>query len=151
MRTTRRAIVLGLAVAAFVTAQAQQQTIDQFFSSFSDEWMRGNPNGATQSRYFSGEEQDRMERQLTPLSAEYRRERVRLAQRGLAELKKFDRSRLTETQRVSAELMDWQLDTLVRGEAFEDYSFPLEQFGGANVGLVNTLTVSHPLRTEKDA
>jgi uncharacterized protein (DUF885 family) len=47
--------------------------------------------------------------------------------------------------------MDWQLDTVVREEPYLDYAFPLEQFGGANVNLPNTLTVGHPLGTEKDA
>lgn len=32
-----------------------------------------------------------------------------------------------------------------------DFSFPFEQFGGVNVGLVSTLTVVHPLQTETDA
>ena len=31
------------------------------------------------------------------------------------------------------------------------FEFPLEQFGGTNVGLVTAMTVSHPLRTPKDA
>jgi uncharacterized protein (DUF885 family) len=113
--------------------------------------MRGNPNGATSARYFTGDVQDRLERQVTPLTPEYRRERVRLARRGLGELRRFDRSRLTDGQRVSAELMEWQLESLASGEAFDDLTFPLEQNGGANVNLVNTLTVNHPLRTEKDA
>jgi uncharacterized protein (DUF885 family) len=148
---TGRFVILAVAVIAGATVQSQQQTLTQFFDRFTDEWMRGSPNAATQSRYFSGEEQDRMERQVTPQTREYRQQRVKLAQRGLDELRRFDRARMTESERVSAELMEWQLDTIVRGEPFADYAFPLEQFGGANVGLVNSLTVSHPLRTEKDA
>ena len=47
--------------------------------------------------------------------------------------------------------MHWMLDGVVRGEKFMDYRFPLEQFGGANVDLVETLTLRHPVATEKDA
>jgi uncharacterized protein (DUF885 family) len=47
--------------------------------------------------------------------------------------------------------MEWQLDVIVQGEPFRDLSYPLEQFAGANIGLVNTLTVRHAIRTEKDA
>ena len=47
--------------------------------------------------------------------------------------------------------MEWQLDTVVREEPFLDYTFPLEQMNGVNIGLVETLTVRHPLLTEKDA
>jgi uncharacterized protein (DUF885 family) len=47
--------------------------------------------------------------------------------------------------------MRWMLDSVVKGEKFLDYRFPLEQFGGANVQLVETLTLRHPLATAKDA
>jgi uncharacterized protein (DUF885 family) len=40
---------------------------------------------------------------------------------------------------------------VVRSEPFRDYTFPFEQFRGVNVDLVNTLTVVHPLASEKDA
>ncbi len=130
---------------------AQQPNIDDFFRNFTAEWVRSNPNLATSSRYFTGEEQDRLERQLTPETLVYRRSRIELARRGLADLAKFDRSKLNETQRVSAELMQWQLDLVVREEPYLDYSFPLQQMSGANVNLVEALTVRHPLATEKDA
>ncbi|HTS50088.1 MAG TPA: DUF885 domain-containing protein [Bryobacteraceae bacterium] len=130
---------------------AQQTNIDDFFRNFTAEWVRSNPNLATSSRYFSGEEQDRLERQLTPETLAYRRSRIELARRGQAELAKFDRSKLNETQRVSTELMQWQLDTVVREEPFLDYSFPLQQMSGANINLVEALTVRHPLASEKDA
>jgi uncharacterized protein (DUF885 family) len=134
-----------------VAAPAQPRSIDDFFADFTAEWIRGNPNQAASARYFTGEEQRQFERQLTPLTPEWRRARVALAGRGLEELRAFDRSRLTDTQRVSADLMAWQLDAVVRADRYADYSFPLEQFGGANVGLVSLLTVTHPIATESDA
>jgi hypothetical protein len=86
-------------------AQARQRTIDDFFRDFTAEWVRGNPNGATSSRYFSGEEQDRLERQLTPQTATYQRSRIQLARKGLTELVRFDGAAMNETQRVSADLL----------------------------------------------
>jgi uncharacterized protein (DUF885 family) len=130
---------------------APQRSVDDFFRDFTAEWVRGNPNLAASTRYFSGEEQERFERQLTPQTQAWQQQRIRLARRGLSELAKFDRARMTEAQRVSAEVMRWLLDVQVRGEPYLDYSFPLEQMGGANVSIVNTLTVTHPIATEKDA
>lgn len=130
---------------------APEQTIDGFFRTFTDDWVRHDPNLATSTRYFTGEEQDRLERQLRPETQAWKRDRIRRARQGLAELPKFDRSRMTETQRVSADLMQWQLDTVVREEPYLDFTFPLEQFNGVNVGLIETLTVRHPLLSEKDA
>ena len=122
-----------------------------FFTEFTTEWIRSSPNQAAATRYFSGAEQDAFEQQLSPETPAFRHERVVLAQKGLKELATFDRARMTETERVSADLMQWQLSTLVEGEKYSDYSFPLEQFGGANVGLPNILVVNQPLNTEKDA
>ena len=134
-----------------LTLVTPQRGIDDFFNDFTARWMRGNPNQVISTRYFSGEEQDRFEQQFTPETLEFRKGRIQLAREGLAELQKFDRNRMTSTQKVSAELMKWQLDMVVQGEPYLDYSFPLEQFGGANVNLPNALIVNHPMRTEKDA
>jgi uncharacterized protein (DUF885 family) len=130
---------------------AQERSIERFFDEFTAEWVRRDPDLATATRYFSGAEQDRLEQQLTPNTRAFALERVALARRGLSELGKFDTAKLDESQRLSAQLMHWMLDSVVRGEQFMDYRFPLEQFGGANVQLVETLTLRHPLATEKDA
>jgi uncharacterized protein (DUF885 family) len=126
-------------------------SIDAFFDSFTADWVRLSPNLATGARYFLGVEQDHLERQLTPETLALAHDRIQLARKGLEQLAKFDRASLTETQRISADLMEWQLNEAVREEPFLDYSFPLEQMNGANVGLVETLTVRHPLATERDA
>jgi uncharacterized protein (DUF885 family) len=144
-------VVLALSVVAGGGVRAQPRAIDDFFRTFAAEWVRGNPNQAVSTRYLSGPEQEPLEREVTPVSAEWQRGRIRLAGRGLAELRQFERATLAVPQRTAAELLDWQLDTVVRGEPYLDYVFPLEQFGGANVSLVTTLTVSHPVRSVRDA
>ena len=144
-------LAVGVAIAAGSQPLAQLRSIDDFFRDFGAEWARGNPNQAVSARYFTGEEQDRLERQITPLTDAWQRQRVEQARRGLDELRRISRAGLTEQQQIAAELLEWQLDTIVRGEPFNDLVFPLEQFAGANVNLVTTLTVTHPLRNEKDA
>src|SRR5580765_4556431 len=144
-----------LVVAAVVGLSAQQappqRTVSDFFNEFTAEWIRSNPNQAASTRYFTGAEREAFEQQLTPETVEYRRARAALAQKGLDELAKFDRARMSETDRVSADLLQWQLGVQVETVKYDDYVFPLEQFGGANVSLPNTLVVNHPLNTEKDA
>jgi uncharacterized protein (DUF885 family) len=156
MRTNRKSWWLLLcvwAVAAPALAQQREpnQNIASFFDSFTAEWVRRDPDLATATRYFSGAEQDQLEQQLTPNTRAFDLERIALARRGLSELAKFDTAKLSESDRLSAQLMYWMLDAVVRGEKYLDYRFPLEQFGGANVQLVETLTLRHPLATEKDA
>jgi uncharacterized protein (DUF885 family)/quercetin dioxygenase-like cupin family protein len=145
------AIVILLAGAFGVSAQDRPRTVSDFFRDFTAEWIRSNPNQAASTRYFSGAEQEQFEQQLSPETAEFSHSRAALAQKGLDELAMFDRARMSETERVSADLLDWLLRGRVDQEKFRDFSFPLEQMGGVNVGLPNTLTVTHPLNTEKDA
>ena len=132
-------------------APAANDNVDDFFRDFTDTWVRGSPNLATSSRYFTGAEQDRLERQLDPETRAYRLERIRLAQQGLEKLRQFDRGRMTAMQRVSADLLAWQLGIITREEPYLDYTFPLEQMNGVNVRIIETLTVRHPLATERDA
>jgi uncharacterized protein (DUF885 family) len=139
---------IGVLLAQIVTAQAN---IDEFFNNFTAEWIRADPNLATSTRFLKGDEQDRLEREITPVTLAYRKERIQLARRGLAELAKFDRGKLTPTQRVSADLMEWQLKIIADAEPYLDYIYPLNQMDGFNVTVVETLTIRHPLLTEKDA
>jgi uncharacterized protein (DUF885 family) len=151
MKPFRVLLAAAVAIAAGSQPSAQLRSIDDFFRDFSAEWARGNPNGAISARYFTGEEQDRLERQITPLTDAYYRQRLAVARRGLDELRRMSRTGWTEEQQTAAELLDWQLQTILDGEPYGDLTFPLEQFAGANVNLVNTLTVTHPIRNEKDA
>src|SRR5581483_10968102 len=57
----------------------------------------------------------------------------------------------TETQRVSAAVMAWQLEIAAAEEPYFDYSFPLEQMNGWNVSAVERFTVSRPLSKPRDA
>ena len=58
---------------------------------------------------------------------------------------------MNKADRLSAELMRWQLEIVVEAGAYDDYSFPFNQFDGVNVNLVNALTVVQPLLSEQDA
>ena len=143
--------ILLVLFAVLVGSAQQRPTVGEFFDAFTAEWMRANPNLAASTRFFSGAEQDAFERQLSPETPAFRHARAVLAQKGLKELATFDRARMTDTERVSADLMQWQLASVVEGDKYGDFFFPLEQFGGVNVSLPNILVVNHPLNTEKDA
>ena len=81
---------------------AQEANIDEFFDRFTRDYVRDNPQQASRMQIFSAEEQDRFDRELTPVTREFREMQRRKIRNGLAELKRFDRARLTPEQRVSA-------------------------------------------------
>jgi uncharacterized protein (DUF885 family) len=152
---SRRELLIGsvalTAVSARAGAQTPRRNIDDFFAGVTDDWVRHDPSLATRAHYFDGDDQDRLARELTPRTLEWRRDRIARARKVLAELRTFDRGAMSKVQQVSADLLAWQLDILVQEEPFLDYSYPLEQMNGANVSLVETLTVSYPVSRERDA
>ncbi len=144
-------IVLFGCLSACRGPQPLSRSVDDFFRTFTDEWVRGNPNQAVRTQYFEGEEQDELSRQLTPMTEAWRRERLQLAQRGLDELAQFDLGTMTDSQRLSADVLRWQLESIVEGEPFLDYDYPLQQMNGANVQIPSQLAVVHPIGSERDA
>jgi len=146
------ALALGIVVVRGAATRTQQRSVDEFFSSFTEEWMRAHPNRAASTRYFTGPEQAAFERQLQPVTLDFSRQEVALARRGLTGLRRFDRAAMTPAQRESADIMEWQLDAIIREEPYLPLlTFPLNQFNGVNVSLVETLTVNHAINSEQDA
>jgi uncharacterized protein (DUF885 family) len=125
--------------------------VEDFFRDFTDEWMRHSPESATRNRYFTGPEQDALERRLTPQTPAEDRKRIALARRGLKELATFDRAKMTPTERKSAGVMQWQLEMVVEREPYIDFTFPLEQMNGYNVDIVEEFTISRPVTKPRDA
>ncbi len=129
---------------------AAEPSFDAFVESIAADYMRADPNAATTQQYFSGAEQDALDRRLTVKNKASRAADVALAQRGLDGLKAYDRHTLTSTQRVSAAMMEWQLREIIAAAPFEDYAFPFQQFRGRQVEVVNFLSQTHPIRNRRD-
>ena len=148
-------LVLGtaprIAVAATTTqAVKPDAAFDTWSDRFAADWVRANPQLATSTQYFNGAEQDALDRQLTPLTPAHRQKMIALAKAGVARLDAFIAGPLSEEQRTSASVMRWSLANTVASEPYEDYQFVFNQFGGTQVGLVNFMTTTHPLRRASD-
>ena len=149
--TPIRLFLIAGALAAAGCSAPPAPSIREFFDEFTAEWVRANPDLAVRTRYFSGEEQNRLEQHLTPWSRTYQLETIERARAGLARLREFDFESLAPGDRTAAELMQWQLGVIVEQEPYLDHTFPLQQFDGANVSLPNELTVSHTISNPQDA
>ncbi|HET7537008.1 MAG TPA: DUF885 domain-containing protein [Candidatus Didemnitutus sp.] len=149
MSYPRRLLLTSLVLVA-ASLSAAEQTFDQFAEKFSADWVRANPTLSTVQQYLPASEQDGLDRQLTPITKEARAKRVAMAKAGLAELAKFDRTKLSEQQRTSAAVIEWSLNGIVSAEPFADYNFVFNQFGGLHVNIVNFLTQNHPIRNKRD-
>ena len=139
-----------LAVGIATSYAAADPAFDRFVDDFAAEWVRADPTLSTTSQYFSGAEQDALDRQLTPNTAAGRAQRVERARRGLAGLARFDRAALSATQQVSAATIAWQLEEVIRSEPYAAFEFVFHQFRGLQVQLVNFLSQTHPIRNRRD-
>ena len=138
------------AAATSSAAVKPNAAFDKWADQFAQEWVRGNPQFATATQYFSGAEQDALDRQLTPQTPAQRKKMIAKAKEGIARLDKWMAGPLDETQRISAAVMRWSLTNTVANEPFEDHGFVFQQFSGAQVSLVNFMTQTHPMRRASD-
>lgn len=154
MRSMRAWVVAVLLLGAAITTSpwliAQQGSFDAWAEGVASDIIRASPMQATTTQYFSGKEQDALDRQLTPISKAYRAERVAHAKRVLAELSRFDRKALSPQQRVTAAGIEWTARNAIDADAFADFNFVFNQFTGLHVRLVNFLSQSHPIRNRRD-
>ena len=119
--------------------------------------MRASPQLATRSQYFSGAEQESLDRQLSMIGewdwtfgSKALADRAAQARRGLEALDRFNTASLTPQQRTSAAVIRWSLEDVVRVAEFPHYRYVFDQFNGFQLDLINALTQSHPIRRARD-
>ena len=138
-------------------SRAGSQSFDEWADAFTTEWARTNPQLATRTQYFAGEEQDRLDGQLAlvgewgnPFGVAEARKWAALATRGLQELRAFDRQSFTRPQELAAAVIEWSLDAAVKNAEFADHRYVFDQFNGLQLEYANSLTQSHPIRHQRD-
>jgi len=147
---------LSFACAGFA---APPEPFDLFVDHVAAAMMSEDPMSATVSQYFSGAEQDAVDRRLsaqdrigTPFDSAARERRVARTRADLATLKGYSRVALTPVQRVSAGMLEWKFEDILRSDAgLADHVYVFEQFGGVQISLVNFLSQTHPIRNARDA
>jgi uncharacterized protein (DUF885 family) len=148
----RRLPISAIVLFATLAATAQEgRPFDAFVQRYADEWMRFHTDAAATRRYFTGAEQDSLERQIEPVDEAHRRSELALIQRGLEAVSRFEPATLNATERRSLAIIRWDLETQRDAAAFNDYAFPFLQNYGVDAGLISTLTINHTIRTKRDA
>ena len=135
-----------------------QTDFDSWAEDLAAEWVRDNPQLATMSQYFSGDEQDALDRQLGlagHFGVTYGKRaadaRCVVARHAREELATFDVAQLSEEQQASAAILEWRLRDAIANAQFAQNRFIFSQIIGLHVGLVSFLTAMHPVRNERDA
>ncbi len=152
-RALRSLFMIGslfLAAASLVAAE-QDAAIDDFFRTFSEAWGRRDPESATRMKLFGPEEQARLDGLLTDVSAAHARIQLQMMRDALTALGKFDRTKLSSSRRVSADVLEWLCRESLRTEPFLDHRFVFNFDRSDQNRLISFLTQQHPIRTRRDA
>jgi uncharacterized protein (DUF885 family) len=145
-------VTTGLAgCAQWAPTRTVPADFDTWADGFAADWVRLSAERATFTQFFSGAEQAAFERQLTPQTAAHRERQRQLVRQGLTELQTFNSNSLTPTQREGADTLRWNLQRIRAAEPFADHNFVFNQWGGPHIGLVNFMSVTHPMRSAEDA
>src|SRR5512146_1474352 len=97
--------------------------IDRFFRESYRQWMRRDPENLTTLGL--ADLWDAGDDRLTDISDDYIRETQSLESNTLQFLRHYDRSALSDSQALTADVYDWFLDDLVRGHPFMYDDYPL--------------------------
>ncbi|MBB4080709.1 uncharacterized protein (DUF885 family) [Lewinella aquimaris] len=124
---------------------------DPSFTKLLDEYQEArlqlNPLEAT----FMGDDRynDRLPNML---SQEYKEESRAFYQDYLARLRKINRNRLTPTEQVTYDVLEWDLNIALQGADFTEELLPLDQFSGPHlmIGQLASGASAQPFRTVED-
>lgn len=152
----KSALCLWLGVLTAMVSHAQGN-FDAFAEETAAAWVRQNPQGATRRQYFSGAEQDALDRDMLatgplglPLDRRLRQQLLDQHRKEREQLARFDRARLTPVQRLAADAMQESIDQTLALAELEDHWFIFNQMSGLHVSVVNFLTQAHPVQRPRD-
>jgi uncharacterized protein (DUF885 family) len=123
------------------------QAFDTWSERLAEDWLRLAPEATTSSRYFTGDEQRRLDGQLSGPASEVRAARQALARQALAALDgPYALERLDARRQVSARILRFSFERQLASARFEDHFFSFNQFGGLQVRYSGLLAEAQPLR-----
>src|SRR5437588_9935151 len=112
MRTSgSRILIAGLAWLIITPPVAPQPSpkpnIDEFFDRYAKDQARHSPYTSTWTQVLPPKEQEKLDAELDPATEAHTTAYFRRTQEALSELRRFDRSRMTPVQRVTAAALEW--------------------------------------------
>lgn len=144
-------LVLGAGVFLYPTLWGRPWSIDHFFERVFLEFALERPLLLSQLRILEPYGIDFHADDLADYSVAFARDEIRKVNRNLEILRGYDFSSLDETQRRSAQVLEWFFTLRSEQEPFLLYDYPVNQMNGVQKGLPDFMINVHQIRTEEDA
>ena len=126
-------------------------TVDKFF----DEYFRVTVDRDPETITYLGDMKkygiSTKNNELTDASEEFNKETVRLNKEFLKDLKSYDKSGQTESEKLSSDVLEWYLNNSIEGEKFIHHNYVVNQFNGVQSDLIDYMISLHEIKNTKDA
>lgn len=124
-----------------------QVSLDTVFNQYHEERLKLFPMDATMAG-------DNRYNDLLPnvLTAEFREQVKELYSKYNEQLKQYDRDKLSENDRMSYDVLQWECDMTLKGLTFKDYLMPVNQMWSLHLwfGQLGSGSSAQPFKTVKD-
>lgn len=147
---------LGLS-AVVVTALAvhlllfRPYSIDLFFERVLAQRLLNDPEALSELRLVEQYGITWHSDELTDISPAAQEKRAARERKQLETLRAYDRNRLTPSQRLSAEILEWSLSVAVEGHRWQYHNYPVNQLFGVQNALPTFMATAHPIADAGDA
>jgi uncharacterized protein (DUF885 family) len=145
------ALLVAAAVFVVPSVWGKPWSIDHYFLRVLVEFAIDHPMLLSYGRVLDPWDLDFYSDELEDFSPEATLRDARKVERFLAGLHRYDGDDLSPEQRLSAEVLEWFLETAKAGEPFLFHSYPVEQFQGWQSGLPDFMVNFHAVEDERDA
>ena len=141
-------LIVGLwpSMACAQTATPERsQELDQLFEQVLIDLLLDDPQATTQLGMHDEPALASLRSELTDASPAYELRDLYWAKAHLPRVQALIHDGLPTSQRVSAEVLEWYLDHIVRGEPFLYHAYPVNQIFGVQNALITLMTGQHPV------
>ena len=153
VRLTPLAPWIGLVIALWLllpmAAAADNGGLHELFERIGKERQSLSPQAMSAAVLGTPEEERYLGRLDIP-SMEATKKALEMARRHRDLLNQFDREQMDATDRLSYDIMVWQLDQQISGAEFVWHDFPVNQLMAIHNMLPGFMTAQHPLRDDRD-
>jgi uncharacterized protein (DUF885 family) len=148
---TAAVLLLGLGVLVVPTVWGKPWSIDHFYTRVFLDLLLRHPMLLSQLRVLEPYGIRSHNKKLDDFSVGFTQREAEAARSNLQLLRSYAPESQTADQRFSTDVLDWFLQSVVDGEPFQLYDYPLNQLDGVQVTLPDFMLNVHPLYDARDA
>ena len=144
-------LLLGLGVFVVPTVWGKPWSIEHFYTRVFLDLLLRHPMLLSQLRVLEPYGIRSHNQKLDDFSVEFEQQEAEAARSNLRMLRSYTPESQSAEQRFSSAVLDWFLGSVVDGEPFQLYDYPLNQLDGVQVTLPDFMLNVHPLYDARDA